>query len=591
MTDASVESLVFSAIQKANETISLQNKSSSGNVSTFSQSVTEQQAQILSILRNQPHHKGYSFDQIEQISGINLHSNNSLLASLKDNPKVEFNAQSGFLKYRTLYQANDRYELLRLLRTRGRIVSAPSSSGGDESASPSAASSYELPGFPIPDLLDTYPNAARDILDLTRMGGEVALQSDFASGGSSKQGADLRVVPKGGILRVRSIDTTKPDMVWHRDSPSDWVSSVPLSSFTCLSGTVSVEHGSAVVTTTSDLTLEIFRNDVIIIDGKVYRVDSKSYGASGLGDFSGVGSRAAATLNLQPMSGTEIDAGALDDVKDEGEDDEHQDDEGEEVPEDASELPQVVSASPGGAQAAPSSRRSARPSSVYAEIGVGTVSVGNGVMNTGGHYSVADTAPHTLKSSSMGYLHCFTASSLPIDQPWPGPSKSGLKAFKVGTTGDLRLLWREIVTHGTLKAVAATSAYAASGSSAHGAGITGLAAAEALVTALGGTSAFKGSKPFPSTHRELRAEMAKFGLDLACPMEPGTLNPLIQVPAPGQGKATNKRVVKQRRPDKRSFSSLLSNSHLQGTQIEHALKVARLEILKEQYGNPAKQGN
>jgi hypothetical protein len=299
---------------------------------------------------------------------------------------------------------------------------------------------------------------------------------------------------------------------------------------------------------------------------------------------------------MQPISGA-FASDAFDDLKahgdnegEGGDDEEPLEENGEEVPEDDSPLPNVVSASAAGAPATSSTRRPARPSSVYAEIGVGTVSVGNGVMNTGGHYSVADTAPHTLKSSSMGYLHRFTAASLPIDQPWPGATKSGLKVFKFGTSGDLRLLWREIVTHGTLKAVAATSAYSASGGSMAGASITGLSAAEALVSSLGGTSAFKGAKPFPSSHRELRAEMAKFGLDLACPMEPGTLAPLIQAQAQGQSKGP-KRVVKQRRPDKRSFSSLLSNSHLQGTQIEHALKVARLEILKEQYGNPAKQGN
>ena len=47
---------------------------------------------------------------------------------------------------------------------------------------------------------------------------------------------------------------------------------------TRLSGTVTVTHGSASVRTQSDLTSEVFRNDVVIIEGRVFRVSSEIEG-------------------------------------------------------------------------------------------------------------------------------------------------------------------------------------------------------------------------------------------------------------------------------------------------------------------------
>lgn len=283
--------------------------------------------------------------------------------------------------------------------------------------------------------------------------------------------------------------------------------------------------------------------------------------------------------------------------------------------------------------------------SVLAEHGILTVSVGNAVMNSGGHFSAGDTAPHVLRSTALGYAQPFTATALPLDRPWDGPSGSGYRAFKFGLTADLRVLWRETVAPGSLAKLAAyasgTSAAAAASTSTApdggdaaaaaseggaGAGVAGgsggaaasaAAAAASLITphqtpfgssdALfnvlashaafggsggvplpsgGGGGGFSSSRSFPVDHRELRTELAKLGLDRVCPMEPGTL-------AAGPGGlptaagAKAGRATKRRRPDRRAFE-IQSNLHVfegpHGNEaVALAVKKARLEVLRDDY--------
>ena len=298
--------------------------------------------------------------------------------------------------------------------------------------------------------------------------------------------------------------------------------------------------------------------------------------------------------------------------------------------------------------------------SVLAEHGILTVSVGNAVMNSGGHFSASDTAPHVLRSTALGYAHAFSATSLPLDRPWDGPSGSGFRAFKYGLSGDLRVLWHETVVPGALAKLAAhahggASATAAASSSSSAAGGKGeedgtdgqqqqqqqtqaasaAAAAASLITpdqtsfggpdallnilashiAFGGSGGGGGppaaggagaggagaagsggggggglhSRSFPVDHRELRAEMAKLGLDRISPMEPGTLTSGPAVPTVSIGGKNAK--GKRRRPDKRAFS-FQSNLHVfeagENSAVALSLKRARLEVLREEYESKKK---
>jgi hypothetical protein len=265
-------------------------------------------------------------------------------------------------------------------------------------------------------------------------------------------------------------------------------------------------------------------------------------------------------------------------------------------------------------------------------------------MNSGGHFSAGDTAPHVLRSTALGYAQPFTATALPLDRPWDGPSGSGYRAFKFGLTADMRVLWRETVAPGSLAKLAAyasgTSAAAAASTSTaaaadggddsaadggSGAGAGGGAAASAAAAAAslitphqtpfgsadalfnvlsshaafggsggvplpsaggGGGFASSSSRSFPVDHRELRTELAKLGLDRVCPMEPGTL-------AAGPGGlptaagAKAGRATKRRRPDRRAFE-IQSNLHVfegpHGNEaVALAVKKARLEVLRDDY--------
>jgi hypothetical protein len=187
--------------------------------------LTEQAARVVVTLRDQPGRTGMTVGQLEAAAGFDIASNNDLMVSLVQNPKLAYEGAAGRFRYVSKYAAGDRYELLRLLRTRGRdtgVDGAP-----------------ELPGFPLDDLTDAFPGAERVLSELTRVGAELnvdpphhqqhqqaggkgAGSSAAASGGSGKDAASLPVLrPVGGVVRVRNVDTTKPDMLFPRDTPEE----------------------------------------------------------------------------------------------------------------------------------------------------------------------------------------------------------------------------------------------------------------------------------------------------------------------------------------------------------------------------------
>lgn len=702
--------------------------------------LTEQTARVLTVLRDQPGRGGMTIGELEGAVAFEVAHNNDLLLSLRQNRKLEFDA-FGRVRYVARYPAADRYELLRMLRQRGR-------DGGEGLP--------ELPGFPYEELADAFPGADRLLSELSRTGAEIdvdggagagvsaaaALAGGAAAGrpgaragGGGGGGRDhfsaapsLRMA--GGVVRVRSVDTTKPDMLFSRDSPDDWGSLLPLRALVPLSGTLTLTKGSVTVGTSADLRSEAFRNDIIVIVGpsgeggggssgsgggslvaRSYRVSSgaikgnlKVMMAKARRDAARRAEQAAASSSSSSGGGA-LPLGEGDDDEDLGDEEEGEDEDEHDNNDDAASgsgsddedgeqtnrRPGAAAAgggpavgrapsggggkpgagagagkpdgAPGGGkpdddgggsttqeimvrQAAEKQARKAAgelekvAASVLAEHGILTVSVGNGVMNTGGHFSSADTAPHILRTTAVGYTHPFTSSSLALDRPWEGPSGAGFRAFKFGASGDLRVLWHESVAPGALGRLAAQahSGAAAAGaagdgmdepeapaapSSARGAGKDGgaapptaasAAAAAALLTTLDQTSmgapdallnvlashnAFGGSggggapggggggggglhsRSFPVDHRELRSELAKLGLDRVSPMEEGTLGTGSGVPALAPGHPGARiGAGKRRRPDKRSFT-VHANTHIVGTDLEVAVKRARVAMLKE----------
>ena len=83
-------------------------------------------------------------------------------------------------------------------------------------------------------------------------------------------------------------------------------------------------------------------------------------------------------------------------------------------------------------------------------------------------------------------------------------------------------------------------------------------------------------------HRELRAEMAKLGLDRVSPMEEGTL--AVNGPVAPKSRAGLRVGMdgKQRRPDKRSFT-VKTNTHIAGTETDKVVRLARMQDLQDRY--------
>jgi hypothetical protein len=226
-----------------------------------------------------------------------------------------------------------------------------------------------------------------------------------------------------------------------------------------------------------------------------------------------------------------------------------------------------------------------------APTGVHRASVQNFNRAHGAAYSAADTLPHALHHNRE-YVHAFTPTHMPLDRPWEGASAKGLPLFRMGCTGDARVLWREIVHHkvaykpkeeggGAVGAGAGAGAGGAlagsegeeeekeEGEEGEGAGegegegegdgvgaaearagkrpkgdayaSTSAAAAAALAAeskavwdeagvyaSMGGLNAFLGLPPFPDTHRALRGEMERIKMITRC--APGVLEVEMGLP-------------------------------------------------------------
>lgn len=309
-----------------------------------------------------------------------------------------------------------------------------------------------------------------------------------------------------------------------------------------LSGTVSVKTGSSMVATSSDLREEVFRNDLLLV-----------------GDPAPGGAPPAA-FRVSSRSYPSRSRAAREAAATGGEGDD-------------------------------------------APTGVHTVSKGNFVHMYGADSSVADTAHHRLHHSRV-YAQPFTGAKLPLDRPWEGPSATGLAAWRVGATGDLRVLWREILRHDVLerdinteKAEAAAAAreegwrmegeedeeevkeeegggggegaaVGASGGSGGGGGSPAPAAKTAAAAAapargeedriflsLGGVGAFKSAAPFPPTHAALRAAMEAAGM--ATLMLEGTLEAEKNVPTRAEVLTAKERAAARRARGPRNLDSRL----------------------------------
>jgi hypothetical protein len=160
-------------------------------------SVTELLAQVLKLLRDQSGRQGYTLDEIESLLGHPVRSNTALLLSLTRNPKLRFDELEGRISF-PQSGVTDRRDLLRYIKTRGRATDDGS----------------ELAGFTATELADLYPDAPRDLVDLSRTGVELEHGSHVSHQHSVP-------VAAGGIRRVRNYDTLKPDVIFHRDDPRE----------------------------------------------------------------------------------------------------------------------------------------------------------------------------------------------------------------------------------------------------------------------------------------------------------------------------------------------------------------------------------
>ena len=354
--------------------------------------------------------------------------------------------------------------------------------------------------------------AARDATELARLitaQGEAPIPvpdlTDLFPGAPAELDALVRT---GEVVRIAS-DSPLPDVIFSRDLVD--VTRVRLS------GTFALTTGSAIVRTSADLTNELFRNDIIIFskDSQFFpfRVSSQAIpmpfqrlGGGGAGASMSAGAGASAGGDV---SGSEA-------------------------------LP--ISTSSAVAEATGGSAISGPASGIY------YVSIGNSVRKTGGNYSAADTAAHELRAT-FTYAHPYTAKSLPLDRPWTGPTTSGLTAFRMGAPGDLRALWREVVTHEAVarSAGAAAAAAAAELEAAAKASVNASAAAAApTLSLLGGAAAFRDAPDFPGSHRALRDAMKRAAVEerargvgggggggchgLETHMAPGTLEASAPIP-------------------------------------------------------------
>jgi hypothetical protein len=360
------------------------------------------------------------------------------------------------------------------------------------------------------------------------------------------------------------------------------------------------------------LSSEIFRNDVISIEGRLFRVSSEVEGLR----FRGVGVKGS-------FFGTGVSSG-------EEEDDDERKDINVGDTTSSSILPisststsntsteSVLGSISNGSTTAintlSSSTVIASTGGVnhqsngeidYPATGVYKASSGNFVVTTGGQYSAGDTAPHRL-ASHRSYAKPFTSNSLPLDRPYDGPSVTNVVAYRLGASGDIRALWREVVMHGRMLAAAAEASSASAhtsgdsrpvslpagssgGSNTGGGKIVGGAGnnileasgntAESLFLSLGGPSAFKLQKSFPVSHQELREEMARLHLDTR--MAIGTLDSALALrpDREQQELLAQQQQRKLRKTDKRALQ-LKTADHLDDVTRAAVQKAAEENVRK-----------
>jgi hypothetical protein len=243
-------------------------------------SVTAQVVALLRVLRDQPGRGGYTAAELCEVGGLGTGAPRAaVLASLQANERVRFDAASGLFSYAARHGAADAPALLRALRS--------------------------LPdGARLADVIDAFPGAPAALDALARTGGTEALWLAERGGGG---GSAL------GLVRLANSDRDCGDLLRARE-PATAVGAPELrpSMFTRLSGTFSVRRGSALVSTTADVTqevrrqrrclqrgagahlpaslsplpshhcshlrhsLQIARNDIILLDGVAFRVSSAS---------------------------------------------------------------------------------------------------------------------------------------------------------------------------------------------------------------------------------------------------------------------------------------------------------------------------
>lgn len=512
--------------------------SSGGVAGSDDVSVTDKLHSVLTVLRLQTGREGYTLDELQERTRMSLVSDNRLVLSLRQNSKVSYNEYTGRFSYKSEISGESKVDMLRQLRQRG-----------------SAA---------VAELEDAYPTARHDVDVLSSSGG-------------------FPLPAEGGLIRVlHARGGEKSDMAFHRPDLVSAGSDVPMSQLVRLSGTLHLVSGSRNARTSADLTLELFRNDLVLIEGRAFRVSSEPVAALGMSHTEALAAAAAAAAAPVARAGAKRPREEVDQAAAEEGDDDVRDYDGEDAA-----LFATVS-------------RPALPGGFHRTTGpiVYTTSAGNGLRQTGGKFSVADTGPHQLKTG-MAYAHAFTATVLPLDHAWDGPDMHAAIAYRVGASADLRALWRLMVTHGhddiadatgffmqrQMAAQAAAMVSAAATHSSATASSTLNAAADAVAAAsmrhfmhqLGSVDTFRNLRTFPATHRELRREMKAAGLGES-PMKPGTLegeDPLV----------TAKRVRSQRvrRPNERALV-IQSNEHIMASGSEQARtleQIRRVQVVEE----------
>jgi len=167
-------------------------------------------ASIVEHLRDRPTRAFITLAELGSDMGVlDLPQRTELVGSLRGNPRIAFDGE-GRVRYTAQYELRDADDLLALLKMHDG-------------------------GLREPDLLDAYTGVGADIERLSR---------------------------EGRLIRVKPISTAYDTVLFPRTSAM----LVPCSD------TVRAKQGAWYVTTPSDFTGEVFRGDVVLLDGVPYRV-------------------------------------------------------------------------------------------------------------------------------------------------------------------------------------------------------------------------------------------------------------------------------------------------------------------------------